>query len=275
MKLFFYLSISAIVLASAIFLLFGRKQDLKLSETTSIKIGVISGPENELMEKIKEVAKTEQGLDLTIVTFNDYMTPNVALDDKSIDANAFQHEPYLEETVKSRGFKLSPVGKTFIYPLAAYSKKITAISEIAPGAKVAIPNDPTNEARALLLLHNQGLIKLKDPKNLLSLPTDIIENPLGLQIIELEGPQLPRALDDVTLAIINTTFASVAGLNPSKDSIFREGTDSLFVNIVAVRTEDKDAVWVEKLMKAIQNDQIAKAAEDIFSGASIPGWKTE
>ncbi len=241
-------------------------------EKTTIKIGVISGPETELMEKIKEIAKEEQGLDLELVIFNDFMTPNIALNDKSIDANAFQHEPYLSEMVKSRGFKLESVGKTFIYPLAAYSKKISTAENLGVGGKIAIPNDPTNEGRALLLLHKQGLIELKDPTNLLALPRDIIKNPRNLQIIELEAAQLPRALDDVDIAIINTTFAKAAKLSPTKNGLFREGGDSQYVNIIAVRSAEKEAPWVKKLVAAVQNDRIAKAAEIIFEGAAIPGW---
>lgn len=239
---------------------------------TSIKIGVISGPETELMEKIKEIAKKEQDLDLELIIFNDYMTPNIALNDKSIDANAFQHEPYLSEMVKKRGFKLESVGKTFIYPLAAYSKKINDIANISLGAKIAIPNDPTNEGRALLLLHKQKLIELKDPTNLLALPNEIIKNHLNLKIAELEAAQLPRVLDDVEFAIINTTFAKVAGLNPIKNGLFMEGGDSQYVNIIAVRSEDKDAPWVKKLLAAIQNDRVTEAAKIIFEGSAIAGW---
>jgi D-methionine transport system substrate-binding protein len=249
-----------------------NKKSSPAAEKTSIKIGVIGGPETELMEKIKEVAKHEQGLDLELVVFNDYMTPNIALNDKSIDANSFQHEPYLNEMVKSRGFKLVSAGKTFVYPLAAYSKKITTAKDLKPGSKVAIPNDPTNESRALLLLERQGLIQLKDPTNLLLEKKDIIKNPLNLTIIELEAAQLPRALDDVDVAIINTTFAKAAGLSPTKNGLFVEGSDSLYVNIIAVRQEDKDAPWVKKLVKSVQNDQIKKAAEAIFQDGVIAGW---
>lgn len=238
----------------------------------TIKIGVISGPETELMEKIKEIAKAEQGLDLELVVFNDFMTPNIALNDKSIDANAFQHEPYLSEMSKSHAFKIESVGKTFIYPLAAYSKKISTAANVSLGAKIAIPNDPTNEGRALLLLHKQGLIELKDPTNLLALPKEIIKNHLNLNIIELEAAQLPRVLDDVDIAIINTAFAKTAGLSPTKNGLFMEGGDSQYVNIIAVRSEDKDAPWVKKLLAAVQNDRVIEAAEVIFDGAAIAGW---
>ena len=245
----------------------------EILEKQTVKIGVISGPENQLWDKIQEIAKRDQNLDLELVIFNDYMTPNIALSDKSIDANAFQHEPFLNEMNKNRKLKLESVGKTFIFPLTAYSKKIKNIQELKPGAKIAIPNDPTNEGRALLLLHKQNLIKLKDPTKLLSLPSDIQENPLNLKIIELEAAQLPRALNDVDVAIINTTFSQAAKLNPHTDGLFQEGSDSYYVNIIAVREEDKNADWVSKLLKAVQNDEVLQEANKIFDGALLPGWR--
>lgn len=268
--------LTSILLVAALFSVFSNcKGCAKTSENSQnkIKIGVISGPENQLWEKIRTVAKTSQNLDLEIIIFNDYMTPNIALSDKSIDANAFQHEPFLNHMVTSRKLALESIGKTFIFPLAAYSKKLSSIQELKPLAKIAIPNDPTNEGRALLLLHSQGLIKLKDPKKLLSTPSDIIENNLGLKIIELEAAQLPRALEDVDLAIINTTFSKAAGLNPKKDGLFQEGSDSYYVNIIAVRREDKDAPWVKKLLQAVHNEEVIKAADEIFDGAVLPGWR--
>lgn len=270
-----YFKLSCILLIVALFS--GCKACMKTTDNSpahkKIKIGVIGGPENQLWEKIKEVAKTKQDLDLDLVVFNDYMTPNIALSDKSIDANAFQHEPFLNEMVKSRKLALESIGKTFIFPLAAYSKKISNIQELKPSAKIAIPNDPTNEGRALLLLDKQGLIKLEDPTKLLSTPSDIIENNLNLKIIELEAAQLPRTLEDVDLAIINTTFSKAAGLNPKKDGLFQENSDSFYVNIIAARSEDKDAPWVKKLLEAVQNEEIIKAAEEIFDGAILPGWR--
>lgn len=242
-------------------------------EAHSIRVGVIAGPENELWEKIKDIAKRDQDLDVKLVIFNEYMTPNIALSDGSIDANAFQHQLFLDEMVKNRGLALESAGKTFIFPLAAYSKKISSLKELKPGAKVAIPNDPSNEGRALLLLQKQDLIKLKDPKKLLSSPQDIIENKYGLKFTELDAAQLPRALDDVDVAIINTTFSQAAGLNPKKDGLFHEGSDSPYVNIIAVRSKDKNAVWVQKLLKAVQNDEVLESAQKIFDGALVPGWR--
>lgn len=236
---------------------------------------MIDGPEAELWTQVKTIAQAEHGLTITLVIFNDYVTPNLALNDKSIDANAYQHAPYLLEMVQSRGLTLHAAGNTFIFPLAAYSKKITSVDQLRPGAKVAIPNDPSNGGRALILLHKQGLIELADPNKLLPTPRDIVKNPLSLKLIELDAALLPRALADTELAIINTTFAGSAGLLPSKDGLFLEGRDSNYVNIVAVRTADKDAVWVGKLLRSLQCKRVAKAAEKIFEGAVVVGWNED
>jgi D-methionine transport system substrate-binding protein len=271
MKLRFFLGIFAIFLN-----FWGCKGCVVAGNTSAkIKLGVIGGPESELWEYVKTIAQKKHGLTIDLVIFNDYMTPNIALNDKSIDANAFQHSPYLHEMVKTRGLKLESVGKTFIFPLAAYSKKLAKINDLKDGAQIAIPNDPTNEGRALLLLHSVGLIELRDSMKLLSLPSDISKNPLNLNFLELDAAQLPRVLEDVDFAIINTTFASAAGLYPRKDALFLEGSDSQYVNIIAVRAEDQSAPWVKKLLTALQNDQIASFAEKLFQGSAIPGWSKE
>jgi D-methionine transport system substrate-binding protein len=255
----------------------GCKGCLKTSDIppdkTKITVGVMAGPEEKIWEKIKEVAKIKQGLDINLVIFNDYMSPNTALNESSIDANAFQHEPFLNQMVHDRKLDIISVAKTFIFPLAAYSKKISSLSELKQGAKVAIPNDPTNEGRALLLLQKENLIKLRDPTKLLSTPSDIIKNPLGLKIIEFEAAQLPLALQDIDLAIINTTFSQAARLNANKEALTYESSDSSYVNVIAVRTADKDALWAKKLALAVQNQEVMNEANAIFGGAVQPGWR--
>ncbi|MFK7822977.1 MAG: MetQ/NlpA family ABC transporter substrate-binding protein [Oligoflexales bacterium] len=240
-----------------------------LSEVT---IGTIAGPETEIMEVIKEVALKEHKLKLKIITFNDFMTPNIALEDGSIDANAYQHLPYLQDAIKARGFKFTSIGQTFIYPVAAYSKKISRSNQLVDKAKIAIPNDPTNEGRALLLLEKQGLIKLREGAGLSALPSDIVENSKNLEIIEIEAAQLPRILEDVDLAVINTVFAANADLSPSKDSIFAEGSESPYANIIVVREQDKNSDWTFKLLKAANSSQVAEAAARVFSGNALPAW---
>ncbi|SUC28254.1 D-methionine-binding lipoprotein metQ precursor [Providencia rustigianii] len=190
----------------------------KQKDPNSIKVGVIMGKEFEVAEVAQKVAKEKYGLNVELVSFNDFVLPNEALSKGDIDANAFQHKPYLDQQIKDRNYKLVPVGNTFIYPIAGYSKQIKSIDELADGSQVALPNDPTNLGRSLLLLQQQGLIKLKDGTGLMPTVLDVIENPKGLKFVELEAPQLPRALDDqkIALAIINTTWASSA--TPKTDS---------------------------------------------------------
>mgnify|MGYP003331266650 CR=1 FL=1 len=239
----------------------------------AIKIGTIAGPESELMEVVQKIALREHQLKIEIVNFNDFMTPNIALDEQSIDANAFQHTPYLEETVKARGFEISSIGKTFLYPLAAYSKKLKDISSIKPGSSIAIPNDPSNEGRSLLLLEQQGLITLKSGSGLNATPLDIVNNPKHLKLIELEAAQLPRVLDDVDVAIINTVFAAAADLKPQKDGLFIEDRNSPYANLVVVRSENKNALWTKLLMKSIHHPEVYKAAQKIFNGGALAAWE--
>ncbi|MBS0908736.1 MetQ/NlpA family lipoprotein [Tatumella sp. JGM118] len=239
-----------------------------------IKVGVIAGAEQQVAEVAKKVAKEKYGLDVELVTFNDYVLPNEALSKGDIDANAFQHKPYLDQQIKDRGYKLVAVANTFVYPIAGYSKKIKSIDQLKDGDQIAIPNDPTNLGRSLLLLQKTGLIKLKDGVGLLPTTLDITENPKHLKIVELEAPQLPRSLDDskIALAIINTTYASQIGLTPQKDGIFVEDKDSPYVNLIVTREDNKDAQNVKNFIKAYQSDEVADAANKIFNGGAVKGW---
>lgn len=220
--------------------LVGCGQDEK--DPNHIKVGVIVGAEQQVAEVAQKVAKEKYGLDVELVTFNDYVLPNEALSKGDIDVNAFQHKPYLDQQIKDRGYKLVAVGNTFVYPIAGYSKKIKSLDELQPGSQIAVPNDPTNLGRSLLLLQQVGLIKLKDGVGLLPTSLDIVENPKNLKIVELEAPQLPF-LDDaqIALAVINTTYASQIGLTPAKDGIFVEGKESPYVNLIVAREDNKDA----------------------------------
>jgi D-methionine transport system substrate-binding protein len=200
--------------------------------------------------------------------------PNEALSKGDIDANAFQHKPYLDQQIKDRGYKLVAAGNTFVYPIAGYSKKIKSLDELQPGSQVAIPNDPTNLGRSLLLLQKVGLIKLKDGVGLLPTALDVIENPKNLKLVELEAPQLPRSLDDaqIALAVINTTYASQIGLTPAKDGIFVEDKDSPYVNLIVTREDNKDAENVKKFVQAYQSDEVYQEANKVFNGGAVKGW---
>jgi len=239
-----------------------------------IKVGVQSGPEFEVAKTAQKVAKEKYGLEVELVTFNDYVMPNEALNQKDIDANVFQNKPYLDVQAEQRGYKFAILGNTFVFPLAGYSKKINSVSELKDGSTITIPNDPTNLGRALLLLQSAGLIKLKDGVGLLPTANDIVANPKNLKILELEAPQLPRVLDDqnVTIAIINNTFASPVGLVAKRDGLFVEDEKSPYVNIIVSREDNKTDERVKKFVKAYQSDEVAQTAEKEFKGGAIKGW---
>lgn len=255
-------------------LLFTACNSSKKEDPNFIKVGITSGPEQEIAEVAKKVAKEKYNLEVELVSFNDYVVPNEALNNGDIDANAFQHVPYLNEQSKQRGYKLAVVGKTFLYPIVAYSKKIKNISELKNGSTVVIPNDPTNGGRSLLLLQKNGLLKLKDGIGLLPKVTDIAENPKQLKIIEIEAPQLPRVLDDkeVILAIINNNFAAQAGLDAEKQGILTEDKDSPYVNVVVARHDNQNSEKVKNFVKAYESDEVLKKAQEIFKGGAIKGW---
>ena len=263
-----YKSLSALALLSAL-LVTGCGKD---SDAHHIKVGAIAGTETQVVEVAKKVAKEKFNLDVEIVSFSDFATPNVALNDKSIDVNAFQHKPYLDSQNKDRGFKLVPVGNTFVYPIAGYSKKIKSLADLQPGAKVAVPNDPTNLGRSLLLLQKQGLLKLKDGVGLNGTVLDIVENPKNLKIVELEAAQLPRSLDDVDLSIINTVYASQIDLLPTRDGLFVEDKDSPYVNLIVAREDNQNDEKVKQFVQAYQSDEVYKAAYDLFKGGLVKGW---
>jgi len=238
----------------------------------TIKVGTMAGPETEVMQVAKQVAKDEYGLDVEIVEFTDYVTPNAALADGSLDANAYQHRPYLEGMVQNRGYDFAVAGTTFVYPIGAYSQKHDSIDELPDGATIAIPNDPSNEGRALILLHNHGLIKLNDPENLEATPIDIAENPHDFQFKEIEAAQLPRVLPDVDMAFINNTFLEGAGLSVD-DAIIAEGPESPYVNLIVTRSGDEDREDIQKLVKAYHSQAVVDKAHELFGAGAVPGWK--
>jgi D-methionine transport system substrate-binding protein len=244
----------------------------KDAQDNHIKVGAIAGTEAQVVEVAKQVAKEKFGLEVEIVSFSDYVTPNVALNDGSIDVNAFQHKPYLDSQIKDRGYKLAAVGNTFVYPIAGYSKKIKTIAELKEGSQIAVPNDPTNLGRSLLLLQKQGIIQLKADVGLNGTVLDIVGNPKQVKIVELEAAQLPRSLDDVDLAIINTTYASQIDLLPTRDGLFVEDKDSPYVNLVVAREDNKDAEKVKQFVQAYQSDEVYKAAQELFKGGVVKGW---
>jgi D-methionine transport system substrate-binding protein len=248
--------------------------DSKKDDPNHIKVGVSAGPEFKVAQAAQKVAKEKYGLDVELISFTDYVMPNEALNQGDIDLNAFQHKPYLDEQSRQRGYKLAIVGNTFIYPLAGYSKKIKTLAELKPESTIIIPNDPTNGGRALLLLQKYGLLKLKDGVGLLPKVTDITGNPKSLKILELEAPQLPRALDDkeVTIAIINNTFAAQIGLTANHDGLLVEDKESPYVNVIVSRENNKDLPGVKNFVKAYQSAEVESAADSEFKGGAVKGW---
>ncbi|QEA39812.1 MetQ/NlpA family ABC transporter substrate-binding protein [Pistricoccus aurantiacus] len=237
-----------------------------------LKVGTVAGPETEVMQVAANRAKDEYGLDVKIVEFTDYVSPNAALADGSLDANAFQHEPYMVSMVEDRGYDFAIAGRTFVYPIGAYSEKYDSIEDLPDGATIALPNDPSNEGRSLILMHDEGLIELKDPENLEATPIDIAENPRNFKFREIEAAQLPRVLQDVDMAFINNTFAQPAGLSLD-DALIKEGPDSPYVNLIVVREGDQEREAIRQLVSAYQSDEVAQKAEELFDGAAVPGWK--
>lgn len=262
-------------LFAAISLIFGcSKKAEKNDDPNHIKVGIAVGPEYEVAQVAQKVAKEKYGLDVELITFNDYVVPNEALDHGDVDVNAFQHKPYLDEQVKQRGYKLAIVGNTFVYPIAGYSRKIKKLTELKPEDTVVIPNDPTNGGRSLLLLQKYGLVKLREGTGLLPKVIDIIENPKKLNILELEAPQLPRTLDDknVTLAIINNNFAAKVGLVSTRDGLLIEDKESPYVNLIVAREDNKNEQKVKNYVKAYQSEEVEQAAARIFNGGAVKGW---
>ncbi len=241
-------------------------------DNTKIKIGVMAGAEAQVAEVAAKVAKQKYNLDVELVTFTDYVTPNAALDDGSVDVNAFQHKPYLDQQIADRGYKLEIAGNTFVYPIAGYSKQVKSVADIAKGSRIAVPNDPTNLGRSLLLLQQQGLLKLRADVGLAATVRDIVENPKDLTIVELDAAQLPRSLDDVALSIINTTYASSINLTPQKDGIFVEDKESPYVNLIVARSENVNAENVQNFVKSYQTEEVYQAASEIFQGGVVKGW---
>ncbi len=243
----------------------------EVSNATTLTVGATPVPHGEILKQVKPMLKAE-GIDLKVVEFTDYVKPNLALNDKELDANFFQHEPYLDKFNAEHGTDLVSVAKVHLEPMGIYSHKIKNLNELADGAKVAIPNDPTNGGRALLILQKAGLITLKTADSITATVQDITENKKNLQFVELEAAQIPRSVDDVDIALINTNFAMEGGFNPLKDALYIESKDSPYANILVVRKGDENRPEIQKLVKALQSPEIKKFIEDKYQGAIVPAF---
>ena len=236
----------------------------------TLTVGASPVPHAELLEQVKEDLKKE-GIDLKIVIFNDYVQPNMGLKDKSLDANFFQHVPYMDDFGKKNGFEMSAVGNIHIEPMAAYSKKIKSLNELKDGAEVLLPNDPTNLGRALIMLDKAGFIKLKDNTKLDSTVEDIVQNTKKIKFTTLAADQIAPRLGEVDAAIINGNYAIDSGLTTA-DAILVESKDSPYANIVTVLKGNEADPRVAKLVKALQSEKIKKFIEEKYKGSVIPAF---
>ncbi|MGL4318761.1 MAG: MetQ/NlpA family ABC transporter substrate-binding protein, partial [Pseudomonas sp.] len=221
----------------------------------TISVAATAVPHAEILEVIKP-ALAKEGVELKIKVFTDYVQPNVQVAEGRLDANFFQHQPYLNEFNAARGTQLVSIAGVHVEPFGAYSSKIKNLADLPQGANVVIPNDATNGGRALLLLQKAGVIKLKADAGITATVKDIAENPKGIKVRELEAATLPRVLPQVDLALINTNYALEAGLNPTKDALAIEGSDSPYVNILVVRADRKDDAALQKLAKALNSAEV-------------------
>jgi D-methionine transport system substrate-binding protein len=239
-----------------------------------IIVGTMAGPETELMRVAAKIAQKTDGLSIQIMEFEDYIMPNTALSEGSIDANLFQHTLFLEKTIASAGlrYKITAIGKGFIYPMGLYSKKWQSLREIPYKAQVAIPVDPSNSGRALHLLAKAGLITLKSTGNNAPALEDITNNPKKLRIEMLDAAAMPRLLNDVDFAAINTNYALPAGLSPSEHALLVEDKDSPYANVLVVRTQEQLLPKYQQLLSALHSPEVLAKARELFSDQAIPAW---
>ncbi len=237
----------------------------------TISVAATAVPHAEILEVVKPVLAKE-GVELKIKVFTDYVQPNVQVAEGRLDANFFQHQPYLNEFNASRGTKLVSIAGVHVEPFGAYSSKIKNLADLPQGANVVIPNDATNGGRALLLLQKAGVIKLKADAGITATVKDIAENPKGIKVRELEAATLPRVLPQVDLALINTNYALEAGLNPTKDALAIEGSDSPYVNILVVSEANKDQPALQKLAKALNSAEVKAFINEKYKGAVVPAF---
>lgn len=247
------------------------QQDSASGDSKVIKVGASPAPHAEILNQVK-AQLAEEGYTLEVKEFSDYIQPNVALSEGELDANYFQHITYLEDYNASNGTDLVSAGSIHFEPLCVYPGKSSSIDALPNGAKIAVPSDPTNEARALLLLQDQGLIKIKDGAGLAATKNDITENPKNIEIIEAEAASLPRTLEDVDLAVINGNYAIGAGLDPSSalasEKVGSEAAEK-YVNVVAIRPDEKDSEKIQALVKALQSATVKDYINSTYSGAVV------
>lgn len=249
--------------------------DVEQEEETVVKVGVV-GESNEMWDPvIEEMAK--EGIHIELISFTDYATPNAALANGEVDLNAFQHHAYLNGEIKNHGYDITAIGDTFISAMNIYSEKVSDVSEISKGAKIAIPNDATNEGRALKILEAAELIEVDPEAGDNPEVSDIISNSLNIELVEVDAANVYTLLPDVTAAIINCNYALDSGLNPGEDAIFEDNmsyyTGDSYANLIAARTEDIDNEIYLKIVEAYQSEAVKEIFVSTFKGAYIAAWE--
>ncbi|MBB3611262.1 MetQ/NlpA family lipoprotein [Rhizobium sp. BK602] len=237
----------------------------------TIKVGIISG-EDEDVWRVVTTEAAKKGLKIETVVFNDYTQPNEALERGEVDANAFQHQPYLDNQIKQHGYHIVRVGYTGVWPIGLYTKKYKTVADLPKGAVIGVPNDPSNEGRALRVLQNEGVIKLKDGTGILATIADIVENPKNVEIKELDAGIVGRSIDDLDAAVVNTDWALKSGLSP-KERIAQEPIDgNPYRNFIAVRQGSENEAWVKTLVSAYQNDTVKAEFDKVYKGTGLSAY---
>lgn len=240
-------------------------------EKNSIKVGIISGEDEDVWRAVAAEA-AKRGLTVETVVFNDYTQPNEALERGEIDANAFQHQPYLDNQIKTQGYHIVAVGYTGVWPIGLYSKNHAKVADLPDGAIIGVPNDPSNEGRALRVLQNEGLIKLKDGTGILATTVDINDNPRKLVIKELDAGIVGRSVDDLDAAVVNTDWALKSGLTPENRIAQEPIADNPYRNFIAVKTGSENDGWVKTLVSSYQNDAVKAEFERVYKGTGLSAY---
>ncbi len=237
----------------------------------TVKVGIISG-EDEDVWRVVTAQAAEKGLKVETVVFNDYTQPNEALERGEIDANAFQHKPYLDNQIKTQGYHIVPIGYTGVWPIGLYSRKFTKVADLPEGAVIGVPNDPSNEGRALRVLQNEGVIKLKDGTGILATTADIAENPKKLEIKELDAGIVGRSVDDLDAAVVNTDWALKSGLTPEQRIAQEPIADNPYRNFIAVKAGSENEAWVKTLVASYQNDAVKAEFDKVYKGTGVSAY---
>jgi D-methionine transport system substrate-binding protein len=259
------------VAASAATLIAFAAPALSFAEDKSIKVGIMSGEDEDVWRVVTSEA-AKKGLKIETITFNDYTQPNEALERGEIDANAFQHQPYLDNQIKQNGYHIVRVGYTGVWPIGLYSKKHKSVAELPEGAVIGVPNDPSNEGRALRVLQNEGVIKLKEGTGILATIADVAENPKNIEIRELDAGIVGRSIDDLDAGVVNTDWALKSGLSPAERIAQEPIADNPYRNFIAVKEENKDADWVKTLVSSYQNDTVKAEFEKVYKGTGLSAY---